>query len=234
MKPSTRVAALFICVMSLLLVVASGVLLVVNGFAPLVFDWGTVYNPIAFVPVSVAFPIVGVLIAVRKPSNAVGWLCLLTGLANSMSGFAGEYGLYLLERAPDGSLAAFLAWFSYWSWVVYIVPIGVFLVLLFPDGKLPSRRWRPVLWAGVVAMTLTSLAEALYPGPVAPPPHNIRNPYALEDARALLEVFYFGEVLIPLCFVAAGASMVVRFRGSRGVERQQLEERREGKSVWRV
>jgi hypothetical protein len=223
-KPSTtRRAAWSICITSLVLVVATVVVYALNGFAPVVVDWGTAFNPIAFAPVTIAFPIVGVLIAVRRPDNAVGWLCLFIGLANAVSGFAGDLGGYLFERDPGGSLAVFCAWFSSWSSVLYVASIGVFLPLLFPNGKLPSRRWSPVLWVGVAATTLASLGVALDPGPLGPPPFDIRNPYALENTNALLMVFGFGSVLVPLCFVAAGASMVVRFRRSRGVERQQLK-----------
>ena len=219
----TRPAAWSICITSLVLVVASGVVYALNGFVPTVLDWGTTYNPIAFVPVTIAFPIVGVLIAVRRPDNAVGWLCLFIGLANALSNFAGELGRYLFVRDPEGSLGVFCAWFSSWSSVFVTISIGVFLPLLFPNGKLPSRRWSPVLWVGVAAMTLASLGVALDSAPLGPPPYDIRNPYALENANALLMVLDFGSVLGPVCFVAAAASMVVRFRRSRGVERQQLK-----------
>ncbi len=223
-KPSTtRRAAWFICITSLVLVVASGVVYALNGFVPTVLDWGTAYNPIAFVPVTIAFPIVGVLIAVRRPDNAVGWLCLFIGLANALSNFAGELGRYLFLRDPEGSLGVFCAWFSSWSSVFVTFSIGVFLPLLFPNGKLPSRRWSPVLWVGVAAMTLAVLGVALDSALLGPPPYDIRNPYALENANALLMVLDFGSVLGPVCFVAAAASMVVRFRRSRGVERQQLK-----------
>ncbi len=223
MKPSTnRSAAWSLCISSIVLVVIAGVLRVASG-TPLVSDWGTVYNTIAFVPVSFAFPIVGALIAVRRPGNLVGWLILLTGLANSMSGFATEYGLYLIGRGQLGSVGGLFVWFGYWSWVLYIAPIGVFLVLLFPDGKLPSHRWRPVMWAGVLSMTLASLGEALYPGPLAAPPNDVVNPFGVEDAGPLFAILDFGSLLLPICFVAAGASMFVRWRRSRGVERQQLK-----------
>jgi hypothetical protein len=212
-----------ICITSLVLVVASGVIYALNGFVPTVANWGTAYNPIAFVPVLIAFPIVGALIAVRRPNNSVGWLCLFIGLDNALSGFAGDLGRYLFERDPEGSLAVFCAWFSGWSSVFGVGSVGIFLLLLFPNGKLPTRRWSPVLWVGVAAMILASLGVALGPEPLGPPPFDIRNPYALENANALLMVFEFGSVLVPVCFVAAGASMVVRFRRSRGVERQQLK-----------
>lgn len=177
-KPFTaRGAAWFLCVLSIVLVIATGALWVANSFAPVVSDWGTVYNSLAFMPVSFALPIVGALIAVRRPRNSVGWVTLLAGLANAMSGVATQYGLYLLERGPDRSLGGLFAWFGNWSWVLYVGPIGVFLVLLFPHGKLPSRRWRLLMWAGAVSMTLAALGEALYPRPLAAPAQ--RHPQSL-------------------------------------------------------
>ena len=95
---------------------------------------------------------VGRLIASRLPGNAIGWLLCLVGLLSAVSVLTEQYALYAVATSrgafPDARVAG---WLSGTLGVAVIVLLSL-LVLLFPDGRLPSRRWRPVLWAiGVVA-----------------------------------------------------------------------------------
>ncbi len=120
---------------------------------------------------SLAYPTVGALIASRFPKNPIGWIFCGMGLLYATSRLSTVYADYaLLENfaLPGGDYAA---WFSTWAGFSGHLLGVVFLMLLFPDGKLPSRRWRIVAWAAVLGATSTALARALMPGtlPTHPP-----------------------------------------------------------------
>ena len=100
--------------------------------------------------------------------------------------------------------------------------IVVFLLLLFPTGRLPSPRWRPVLWAAVAGIVLFTIAAWLSPMSLDLRLTSVANPLGLklESALRLVEAFY---LVLPLLIVTSGTAVIVRFRGSRGEERQQLK-----------
>jgi hypothetical protein len=162
-----------------------------------------------------AFPIVGALIASRHPRNPVGWICLAVGLfwtliflEDSISGF-GPYSVTM-----DALTQA--------DWVPPIGLLGIYLILLFPDGKLPSRRWRPLAWFSGVVMVLASLGITFAPGPLEGHP-GVRNPFGLEGAPWLTTAVIVILPLLPLCMLASALSLVMRYRRSRGVEREQIK-----------
>jgi hypothetical protein len=107
---------------------------------------------------------IGGLIAARIPRNPIGWLLCLTGLALAVSLFLEQYGLRGLATAP-GSLPAVrqITALGYGTQQLAITPLIV-LVLLFPDGRLPSRRWRPVLWCAIAAVIGAGFAQLLQRG----------------------------------------------------------------------
>ena len=107
--------------------------------------------------VNLAVPVVGLVLASRRPANPIGWLFLTAGLVLALSAFGAQYGLRALVAAP-GSLPAgrALAWFSNWSFVIPFVML-TFVFLLFPTGHLRSRRWRPVAWFMAVALALAAV-----------------------------------------------------------------------------
>jgi hypothetical protein len=101
--------------------------------------------------------------------------------------------------------------------------LGTFLVLLFPNGRLLTRRWRPVAWFSGAVLILLTLSLAFSPGPLTGTP-NVINPIGIEPAGSALEVVStVADALLSLCFVASAASMFVRFRRSVGEEPQQLK-----------
>jgi hypothetical protein len=174
---------------------------------------------------------VGRVIASRLPDNAIGWLLCLTGLLSAVSLLAEEYALFGIATIPGTVPAARLAgWFSGVLVVPAVLMVGL-LLLLFPDGRLPSRRWRPVVWAiGLAAagLMVTQLqagitvaggfADALesagvsYPNPVAVfPQHGWLG-------RLLLVVLVIA--LVTTVFVVA--SVFVRRRGASTERRKQL------------
>src|SRR6266568_5104122 len=136
-----------------------------------------------WLPALLAFPTVGVLVARRLPKHAIGWLFLGTGLLNGLASFAEGYGTYALALMP-GSLPAgeLLAWLPGW---MYVLATGgvLFALLLFPDGRLPSPRWRPVAGILMVGLVLTALGLALKPGalPIGVP---IQNPMGIDELRS--------------------------------------------------
>jgi hypothetical protein len=109
-----------------------------------------------------------------------------------------------------------------WLWVPTVGLLGIYLILLFPDGKLPSRRWRPLAWLSGVMIVALSLTEGLAPGPLEDQ-GGVRNPFGLEALPWLVDASYIILPLLPLCILASAVSMVLRFRRSRGEVRQQIK-----------
>ena len=171
-----------------------------------------------------AFSSVGALVASRRPGNSIGWLFLWGALVWIIGELALEYAVYALITSPDTFPAGDLgAWFGAWARGVGWFLIVVFLLLLFPEGRLPSPRWRPVLWGALGYIAFFTLAVWL-----SPKSFDLRlaayesNPLGLElkSMALLLDIAY---LTFPLLIVASGAAVIVRFRRSRGDERQQLK-----------
>src|ERR687885_2804882 len=124
-----------------------------------------------------AFPVVGALIASRRPENSIGWICLAVGTLWMLGHVATAYGTYgLLARPGSVPFPAEVGWLGEWLWVPAIGMLGTYLILLFPDGRLPSRRWRPVAWLSGAVIILVSAGFALSPGQMDSFP-GIRNPF---------------------------------------------------------
>jgi len=181
---------------------------------------------VAFIVMLLTFPLTGLLILRRLPRNTVGWLLQAVGLVWGLNGLAANYANYGLVVNP-GSLpgADVVAALNEGIWAPGIGLMGTFLILLFPDGHLPSRAWRPVAWLCAVTMVLVPVAVVLDPGRLEESPvPTMSNPLAQEWAAPVLEVAL--AVLVPLlalCIVASAVGLVSRFRHSRGIERQQLK-----------
>jgi signal transduction histidine kinase len=178
---------------------------------------------LAFGLVSVAFGTVGALVASRHPRNPIGWLFLAMGLT-SVGGLADGYATYALSRPgslPGGQWAAWTADF-FISSPGLLFGVFALLFLVFPDGHLPSPRWRPVAWAAVVVIVLLQTLVILAPGPLPGFP-SVRNPAAVPSVVPLQAgepiLFFALLVLIGLSVV----SLVLRYRRSRGEERQQMK-----------
>jgi hypothetical protein len=181
---------------------------------------------VAFIVMLLTFPLTGLLILRRLPRNTIGWLLQAVGLVWGLNGLAANYANYGLVVNP-GSLpgADVVAALNEGIWAPGIGLMGTFLILLFPDGHLPSRAWRPVAWLCAVTMVLVAVAVVLDPGRLEESPvPTMSNPLAQEWAAPVLEIAL--AVLVPLlalCIVASAVGLVSRFRHSRGIERQQLK-----------
>ncbi len=100
--------------------------------------------------------------------------------------------------------------------------LGIYLLLLFPDGRLPSKRWRPLAWLSGVVIVLLSIAEGLAPG-LLENQGGVRNPFGLEKLPWLADAVWVILPLLPMCILASAVSLVLRFRRSRGEVRQQIK-----------
>ena len=160
----------------------------------------------------------GAVVASRVPANPIGWSLLGLGLGLAVGLLAGAY-------AEAGSLPgeAWMAWLGNWLPLVALFGATAALLLLFPDGHLVSPRWRPVAWLCAAGVALAGLGAALDPEPLGEA--ELPNPLApageaADVVRGLVEVSNL--LALPL-LLAAAASLVARFRRSRGVERLQLK-----------
>jgi uncharacterized membrane protein YhdT len=170
---------------------------------------------------AVFYPTVGAIVASRRPENPVGWLLCLYGLVISIGYFCAEYAIYALLAEPNSLPAAeVLVWIVSWMLSI-IVGLPALLYLLFPTGRLPSRRWRWVAWliaalvlAGVITSAFSSGALMGVLGP-------IRNPLGIEGFTGVYKaLLYF---ISPVALSAVVLSVFMRLRRAAGVERQQIK-----------
>jgi hypothetical protein len=187
---------------------------------------GGLVGEAAFLLVLLSFPLAGLLVLRRQPRNRVAWLLEGIGLIWGLGVITDVYSAYGLVVAP-GVLpgAGIVAGATAGSWALGIGFMGTFLILLFPDGRLPSSRWRPVAWIAGVSMVMVTVIIAFMPGKLAESAvPTMDNPLGSESAEPVLTVLLFVFLpLIPLSILACAASLVLRFRHSSGVERLQLK-----------
>jgi len=175
------------------------------------------------VALPVLFATPGAVIVARRPANPIGWLFCAIGLTQGITGFANEYGHYALVTNPGSLPGGVPALMTTVVWVVLFGCIPL-LFLLFPDGQLPSRRWRPVVWAVAAAIAVLLGSQLLAPGPIGNERGHPDNPLGITGVVPLLEFFFLGALLALLAATLAGlVALVGRFRRARGEERQQLK-----------
>lgn len=165
------------------------------------------------------FAVVGLLLASSRPDNPLGWVMCLAGFAYALMAFADEYAQSYVRNPGEGLPGAAVAlWLSSWGWLAGMGPAATFLPLLFPTGRLPSLRWRPVAWVAGAGLALgllgTAFAAGRYEG------YAVDNPVGVPGAAA---VGGAGLALIALATVLSATSLVFRYRGAGHRERQQLK-----------
>src|SRR5919112_6733461 len=197
---STRTAthlAWALCALSLALTALSLLLLALNLSHPhthIFDDWlDSTLN-------AVFFSTVGAIVASRRSENLVGWLLCLYALAQSISYFSAQYAIYALLAQPDLFPAGeAMAWISSWLLPI-IIGFSVFFILLFPTGRLPSRRWRWVTWLTVAFVLVGVILGAFSSGPVeglGP----IRNPLGIEGFSNVYDSILFTMVFTMVATV---------------------------------
>jgi hypothetical protein len=181
---------------------------------------------VAIATLTVAFSVVGALVASHRPGNPIGWIFSAAALFQGLNVFGWEYATYALLTEPGSlPLGAEMAWLAQWDWAPGLGLILVFLPLLFPDGRPPSRRWRWVAWLGAASIGLIVVPQMILLWPdrgaelMRP-----QGPAEQGGSHALFViVVYAGFPLMLLAGLAAVASLVVRFRRASGDERQQIK-----------
>jgi hypothetical protein len=171
----------------------------------------------------ISFAVLGMLVASRRPDNPLGWIYLAVGFWLGLVAFAWPYAEYALVTDPGSSLPGgpLMSWLGAWAWIPGALLLTTFALLLFPDGRLPSPRWRPVAWFSALPLLIVvSNAIWLWPyrGRALVEQPGRFKPGALLDALL--------DLLVPfmlVCGMACVASLGVRFWRSRGIERQQIK-----------
>ncbi|HJR44047.1 MAG TPA: hypothetical protein VJ927_00420 [Actinomycetota bacterium] len=208
-----------LCALALSLMgVALGLQQVTGG----ALDDGTLLEDLALLVGFASFPVLGGVIAARQPENPLGWILIAVGVCIGLLIAGGEYAyLSFVHLKRDLPLTTLALWFEQWLWYPALGFISPFALLLFPDGRPPTKRWRWVLWAGAgclaIIVVVATFQERFYgEGYSVDNPIGLGLPYVEE---AIAPVFgFFGFVAL-----AGPAGLLVRFKRSRGEERQQLK-----------
>ena len=215
MSPRTAAwIAWSLCGLSLVLTALSLrlIALLLHSDAPIYYYW------LETSMVSAGYSTVGAIVASRLPESPIGWLFCAIGLSFGVSHFSAEYAYYTL-LAPPGSFPGVdaFAWLTSWVWVAGLGLI-VFLDLLFPNGKLPSARWRWFAWFTAIALLPAATLAALSPGRILS--SILHNPLGIEglpNASKGVEAFMYALIVV------GASSMLMRLRYAGRVERQQIK-----------
>ncbi|MDF2967022.1 MAG: putative two-component system sensor kinase [Nocardioidaceae bacterium] len=180
---------------------------------------------LAFSVMVLVFVTVGAVVSARLPANPIGWLFCAAGLLLGVTSVTYGYAAIALDgrgRLPPGGLAA--AWVSSWSWAPALLAVPCLLFLLFPDGRPLSDRWRWVVPLLAIGVTCLVTGSALAPGKMTDTPApEVDNPLGIADPTLADGLQVVGWATCLVCVILAAWSLVLRFRRSQGVERQQLK-----------
>ena len=179
---------------------------------------------------SLVYPTIGALIVLRLPKNPIGWIFCVVGLLYQLHHFTLAYSHFAVAENFGLPWSEYAAWFSTWVGFAGLILAGVFLMLLFPDGRLLSRRWRIVAWTAVLGATLAVLADGFYPGRLATHGYD-ENPLGVMGmiGQGLTRYGSLGtskvlaSALLLVSTLAALFSPVVRLRSASDDARQQLK-----------
>ncbi len=200
-----------------------------------IFDWTTrpvgdqyVLSEMMFPLIPIAFVFVGALIISRQPRNVIGWLMLLPGVSLFIvvDVYLRPYTIGILPPPESPSLLFLLIlWFSNWNWLLLVFPI-LFIMVLFPTGKPLSRRWGWLIYFGLGLMALlivtVTFAQELTVGSGAAD-WTLPNPIGFMSIEFVDSFIGPWVIAIPLLTILCAASLFVRFRRARAVERQQIK-----------
>jgi hypothetical protein len=224
---STRTApwlAWAVCALSLALTALTFLLIALNLSlnAPIYFYWfeSTI--------IAVGYPVIGAIIASRLPAHPIGWICCAIGVLAAVQHFSGEYAIYALraphpEALPGGEA---MLWVSLWAWILAFGLIE-FLLLLFPNGRLPSKRWRPLAWLSGALTLMAAILISISPdaaldalGSSENVHISIPNPLGVEGLPNLYRPV---QTLVLALGLVAAASVVIGRRKAGGIERLQVK-----------
>jgi len=183
--------------------------------------------PLMFPLVPVLFALVGALITSRHPRNAIGLVMMLPGLSFAFlidviaPATTGQFP----PPATPSILFLIVLWFSNWNWLLLVLPI-MFIMLLFPTGRTLSTRWNWLVYLGlgiaaILVLTIT-FAQELAPN-TDPIPWSVPNPIGFLKSEWIDAITGPFLILFPVWIILCAISLFVRFRRSRGVEREQIK-----------
>ena len=180
------------------------------------FDWWAALTPLA----TLELGIVAALVLRRHPRHALGWVAALGAFFASLTGIAGSYAAYSLTHGHVLPAADFAVWLRGWIWYpASLFPLAL-IPALFPDGRLPSPRWRPVVWAvaagSLIQLVWVTLSQVLFGYPLPNGPYPVDG-WLFNTLVPLSGLFWL------LSLFGALAALAIRFRKSTGVARQQLK-----------
>ena len=221
-----RLLAWLMAAFAIALLAAAAVLVVVNRDAAINTYFGSPPVEFALVVLTAAIPALGAAIATRRPENSVGWIFLVGGLGFAFGQFSNEYAIYAYFTAPGALPGRELMVFNSLLFVqVCGALLLMFLFLLFPTGRPPSSRWRPIVWTALVSAPIFAIGYALRPGPFTSPWNFIDNPFGLTgEIGVVMSAFEsIGRTIgVGVSFLGA-AGLLMRLRAATGIERQQLK-----------
>jgi hypothetical protein len=224
-RTAARLAWAMFAVVSATLVGALGLAIVNGSVLGSSEDTSGVVGPVLFF----AFPAVGILVASRLPRNPIGWILLGIGLVWEMYFVAENYSQYAFVLQP-GSLwrPELVVALTSSLWVPAVGLMGTFMILLFPDGRLPSPRWRPLAWVSGISLVAIFVVNPFIPlslRRISQTPGTPRgaNPIGIEALEPIIGAWNLSVGLIPLCVLGCAFALVLRFRRSQGHERLQMK-----------
>src|SRR5215207_2897086 len=213
MNRSTGWLAWSLCALSLTFVIVWASFRFLNSPTPTGINQTPLLVEIWGLLVFVSFAAVGALVASRQPKITVGWIFCAMGLFSTYSAAGEQYAIYALVSSP-GSLpwGGTAAWLEAFLTGRIIIALFALLLLLFPDGRPPSHRWRAALWLDLIAALLLFVGS-FKPGPMETSSLRVANPFGIEEIGALLNALSSVGLYLALALTALGVvSLMVRFR----------------------
>jgi hypothetical protein len=213
-----------VCALSLALTALTFLLIALDLSlnAPIYFYW------LESTIIAVGYPVIGAIIASRLPAHPIGWICCAIGVLAAVEHFSGEYAIYALrtphpEALPGGEA---MLWVSLWAWILVFGLIEI-LLFLFPNGRLPSKRWRPLAWLSGALTLMAAILISISPdaaldalGSSDNVHVSIPNPLGVEGLPNLYRPV---QTLVLTLGLAAAASVVIGRRKAGGIERLQVK-----------
>jgi hypothetical protein len=212
-----------LCALSLALTALGYILIALNLSlgAPVYFYW---LEPTT---IAIGYSVIGAIIASRLPDHPIGWICCAIGFLGAVEHFSSEYAIYALVAHPEALAGGkAMLWLCIWVWIVMFGLI-VCLILLFPNGRLPSRRWRWFAWLSVALTLLAAILMGISPDAaldVLGSSDNVHisfpNPLGIQGLPNLYRPV---QTLVLASGLVAAASVLLGQRNTRGIERQQIK-----------
>jgi len=171
--------------------------------------------------ITVGFAFIGALVASRRPRHPVGWIFVTVGSFYALTALSAAIYNY---GSPSSPVYPWAYWLGAWLWIPAALLPGTFVPLIFPDGHLPSPRWRLVAWSAVLGMALVLLGVMFHPGPLTYLGLETANPFGIPAAAPVLNLMLtLSTIFLAVGVIGSLAALLVRFLRSAGIEREQTK-----------